>query len=70
VLEIIAGGAPPSPPGRLIRVNTDGTRTTILGGLTFPGGVAVGPDGAVYLTNFGIFPTSAGGGQVLKIAEP
>lgn len=70
VLEIIAGGAPPSPPGRLIRVNTDGTRTTILEGLTFPGGVAVGPDGAVYLTNFGIFPTSAGGGQVLKVAEP
>lgn len=27
-------------------------------------GVAVGPDGALYLTNFGIFP---GGGAVLRI---
>jgi glucose/arabinose dehydrogenase len=54
------------PPGQLIRVAPDGTRTTLVGGLVFPGGVAIGPDGAAYVTNFGIFP---GGGQVLRVHE-
>jgi hypothetical protein len=35
-----------------------------LDGLVFPAGVTVGADGAVYLSNFGIFP---GGGQVLRV---
>ena len=34
--------------------------------IVFPAGVAIGYDGALYLTNFGIFP---GGGQVLRITE-
>jgi hypothetical protein len=36
----------------------------VLDGLVFPAGVAVGRDGTVYLTNFGIFP---GGGEVLRV---
>jgi len=63
VLEIASGL---QPPGQLIRVAPDGTRTTLAGGLVFPGGVAIGPDGAAYVTNFGIFP---GGGQVLRVHE-
>jgi sugar lactone lactonase YvrE len=59
--------APPSP-GALIRVAPDGTRTTIaMEELSFPGGLAIGPDGDLYVSNRG---TSANGGQVLRIAAP
>jgi len=59
--------APPSP-GALIRVAPDGTRTTVaMDELSFPGGLAVGPDGDLYVSNRG---TSANGGQVLRIAAP
>jgi hypothetical protein len=59
--------APPSP-GALIRVAPDGTRTTVaMEELSFPGGLAIGPDGDIYVSNRG---TSASGGQVLRIAAP
>ena len=52
--------------GALIRVAPDGTRTEIAAGALFaPGGVAVGSDGALYVTNNSIF---SGTGQVLRIA--
>lgn len=51
--------------GALIRVYPDGSRETVAStGLVAPGGVAVGPDGALYVTNFSIFP---GAGQVVRI---
>ena len=65
VLEVFKNGLLAGPPGRLIRVATNGVRTTVADGLILPGGVAVGADGAVYVTNFG---TSATNGQVLRIA--
>ena len=53
--------------GALIRVAPDGTRTEIAEGSPFaPGGVSVGPDGALYVTNNCIF---SGVGEVLRI-EP
>jgi sugar lactone lactonase YvrE len=53
--------------GALFRVAPDGTRTEIAQGLLVaPGGVAVGSDGALYVTNNSIF---SGQGQVLRI-EP
>jgi hypothetical protein len=59
--------APPSP-GALIRVAPDGTRTTVaMEELSFPGGLAIGPDGDLYVSNRG---TSASGGQVLRIGAP
>jgi hypothetical protein len=64
VLEVIAGNGPPSPPGRLIRQCPGGARETLLGGLVFPGGVAIGPDGNAYLTNFGV---SSVLGEVLRL---
>lgn len=51
--------------GALIRVAPDGTRTEIAEGALFaPGGVVVGSDGTLYVTNNSIFSAS---GQVLRI---
>jgi hypothetical protein len=66
VLEIAASSLIVGPPGELLRVDPDGTRTVVAGGLVFPAGVTVGRDGTLYVTNFGIFP---GAGQVLRITQ-
>jgi glucose/arabinose dehydrogenase len=59
--ELFLGGA-----GSVVRVSPDGsTRTTLIGGLIAPTGIAVGDDGAVYVTNKGVL---AGAGEVLRIA--
>ena len=58
-----AGG---SATGSLVRVATDGTRTTLIGGLTRATGLALGPDGGIYISHRG---TSVGTGEVLRI-EP
>ena len=53
--------------GALICIASDGTRTEIAEGmLTAPGGLAIGIDGALYVTNNSIF---SGTGQVLRIAQ-
>ena len=53
--------------GRLVKISRNGTQTEIPvpGGLTAPGGVAVGLDGTVYVTNNSIQP--GGAGQLLAI---
>jgi hypothetical protein len=69
VLEIAQNAIPNfGAGGRLVRIAPDGTQTTILAGppLIAPGGVAVGSDGALYVTNMS---TSATAGSVLRI-EP
>ena len=51
--------------GALIRIAPDGTRTELAPGvLTAPGGVAVGSDGALYVTNNSIFSDI---GEVIRI---
>jgi hypothetical protein len=66
VLEIATNGLLSNDlTGALIRVNHDGSRDVIASaGLIAPGGLAFGPDGAAYVTNFGIF---SGAGQVVRI---
>jgi glucose/arabinose dehydrogenase len=71
ILEIASGlvpgpGANPGVgAGRLLRKPVAGAPEVVLDHLVFPAGVAVGPDGSVYLTNFGVFPST---GQVLRVA--
>jgi DNA-binding beta-propeller fold protein YncE len=52
------------PFGALLRVEDDGSVTTLYDKLFFPGGVAVAEDGSFYVTNCGI---CAGTGEVLRI---
>jgi sugar lactone lactonase YvrE len=51
-------------PGRLLKVAPDGTRTTVIDDLERPGSVALGPDGAIYISNRS---TSIGTGEVLRV---
>ena len=54
--------------GALIRVAPDGTRSELAAGeLVAPGGVTIGPDGALYVTDHSVF---AGSGRVLRIRLP
>ena len=70
VVENATGGFPPPPPfrpfsGRLSHVGSDCAVTPLLVGLDRPTAVAVGADGAIYVTNHGV---TAGAGEVLMIA--
>lgn len=57
--------------GMVVRVNKDGTLTTITSGLNFPSAMTFGPDGALYVSNFGFgvpvpdFDHAAG--QIMRI---
>jgi hypothetical protein len=66
VLEITGNGLLSSDPtGALVKVGRDGSKSTMLTHpLVMPGGLTVGPDGALYVTNNS---TSAGSGEVLRI---
>lgn len=71
VLEVASGQVAPFPPpnpglgiGRLKRQCPGANPVVLLDALTFPGGVAIGPDGAAYVTNFG---TSTSAGEVLRL---
>ncbi|HEV3012099.1 MAG TPA: ScyD/ScyE family protein [Actinomycetota bacterium] len=70
VLEIATGGLLNTPPdqlpaGRLVRVNRDGSQTTLASeGLSAPGGFVLG-HGAAYITNNSILSDA---GQVVKVA--
>ena len=69
VLEIVRNAIPNfGQGGRLVRIAPDGTRTDIISGppLIAPGGVAVGRDGALYVTNRS---TNATTGEVLRIQQ-
>ncbi len=69
VLEASAPPAPgPNPTGRVLRVSPDGkTREVIAEGLLNPSGLTIGPDGDLYVTNFGFGPPPVGLGTVVRI---
>lgn len=55
-------------PGSIVMVNpADGTSTTVLSGIPFPGSIAFDPDGNAYITAMVSLPAGApAGGMVLK----
>jgi len=59
-------GGPTPGTGAIVRVRRGAAPQTVVSGLTFPTGIAVGPDGAFYVSNQG-FGFGAGEGQVLRI---
>ena len=67
VLEIDANGLlAPSPTGRLARVSPGGGSTVTIAsdGLVMPGGMVIGPDAALYLSNYSASP---GVGEVIRL---
>jgi hypothetical protein len=71
--EYSTGGllSPPTTPGALVRISHHGRTVTTLpvSGLFQPTGVAVGGNGAVYVSNYGgSTATAAHPGEILKIA--
>jgi sugar lactone lactonase YvrE len=68
VLEMTVGAPFPTPGmGEVLRVDPSGKITTIATGLNLPTGMTMGPDGNLYVSNWGFSPMAIGGGQVLKI---
>ena len=69
-LETITTAGFPGPTtagtGEVVCVNGDGSLTTVATGLTFPTGITFGPDGALYVSNFG-FGFPPGAGQIVHI---
>lgn len=72
VLEIDRLGlTDPAGSGELIRVEAGGVRTILLtSGLVSPTGLAVGPDGSIYISNYGSSPSTGAAphGEILRLA--
>jgi hypothetical protein len=74
VLEMTTNGMlSGDPTGALIRVTPGGSRLVVASeGLFMPTGLAIGPDGAAYMTNYSIFPSSEiegpPTGQVVRVS--
>ena len=66
VSELVSGAGPSGPLGDVVAIpfSNPTTQTSLTGGtLSFPGGVAVGPDGRVYAANM----TTSDHGEVVRI---
>jgi hypothetical protein len=62
-------------PGAIIGVHRNGTQTLLAStGLEFPTGMAVAPDGSVYVSNYGTLPATGGqdglSGEVARVQLP
>ena len=67
VLENTTNNMFPTPfTGRIVRVSPNGTKDVLVTGLALPTGMTYGPDGNLYVSNWG-FGAAPGGGQVLKV---
>jgi hypothetical protein len=62
ILEMSAAEGGPTPgTGKVVRYEYNGSLTEVVTGLTFPTAMTFGPDGTLYISNFGFgFPADAG----------
>jgi hypothetical protein len=75
VLENTTGNPFPTPfTAKILRVNGKNDHTVIAsgapGGLSLPTAMTFGPDGNLYVSNWGFGPPPVGMGQVLKVTLP
>jgi len=73
VLESMTAPGFPGPneigTGTIVRLEHGGAVTTIATGLSFPSAMTFGPDGKLYVSNFG-FGAPPGAGEILQIDVP
>lgn len=68
VLENTVGAPGPTPGlGQVTRINEHGKRTIVTSGLFLPTGLTVGPDGNLYISNYGFGLPPNGSGQIVKV---
>jgi hypothetical protein len=68
VLENTTNNPFPTPgTGDIVRIDPSGTRQVITSGLNLPTGITFGPDGKLYVSNWG-YGAPAGGGEILQIS--
>jgi hypothetical protein len=63
-----AVGNPTIGVGKVVRLNRAGEIEDVATGLSVPTGMTFGPDGYLYVSNFGAAP--AGAGQILRVSIP
>lgn len=56
------------PSGKVVRLNASGEIEDVITGLSVPTAMTFGPDGALYISNWGAAP--AGLGQILRFTVP
>lgn len=66
VLELSTGGGIKAGTGKVVRVNRSGAIEDVVTGLFLPTGLTFGPDGALYISNFGA--AHGASGQILRVA--
>jgi hypothetical protein len=73
-LESMTVAGFPSPAelfmGRVVQIDPNGHQRVIATGLSFPTAMTMGPDGALYVSNFGFGGPAPGLGQILRITVP
>jgi hypothetical protein len=70
VLETSYSTTSPGPvpfTGRILRIAPNGSQKVVADGFMFPTGLTMGPDGALYVSNFG-FGLPAGAGEIKRVA--
>jgi sugar lactone lactonase YvrE len=56
--------------GAVVRVPAHSSHPiTVIGGLSFPGGFAAGPDGSIYVSNWSVAPATQHVGSVVRITQ-
>jgi len=67
VLETSTGNDYPTPgAGKVVRIDPDGSTDVIATGFSHPSALAYGPDGNLYILNWG-FGGVEGSGEILKV---